>query len=227
MLAAGDRHDAHLLQLHVAFDVVGDHRLFQPARFEFGQLGQHAAGVLQGPAHVALEHDVHVGPGQLTQRADLFDVLAHARRAVLRAVAEAHLQRGEALVQVTLGLFQEQVEVVVGVELGRVGPDLLLGAPAQQLEYRLVHRLAHDVPDGQVHRRDGGHADALAAPGMGAAVHLLPDVFVVEGVFADGDGGQVEVDDLLGHARRQGAVANTDNAGVGLHLHHQPAVEAE
>ena len=90
MLAAGDRHDAHLLQLDIAFQVVGDHRLFQPARLELGEFGQHAAGVFQGPAHVTLEHDVHVRAGQLTQRTHLFDVTTHARRAVLRAIAEAH-----------------------------------------------------------------------------------------------------------------------------------------
>nr|GFD22096.1 hypothetical protein [Tanacetum cinerariifolium] len=71
--------------------------------------------------------------------------------------------------------------------LGGVGPDLLFGAAAEQFEHRLVHRFAHDVPDRDVDRRDGRHADAFTAPGVGLAVHLLPDVFVVERVFANGD----------------------------------------
>ncbi|MNK87201.1 hypothetical protein D3C87_1071310 [compost metagenome] len=157
----------------------------------------------------------------------MFDVAAHARRAVFRTVAKAHFQRSETLVQIALGFFEEQVEVVVGVELGRVGPDLFLGPATEQFEHRLVDRFAHDVPDGDVDRRDRRHADAFAAPGVALAVHLLPDVFVVERVFANGDRCQVSVDDFLGHTRRQGAVTDADKTGVGLDFHHQPAVETE
>ncbi|MNV85142.1 hypothetical protein D3C71_1790740 [compost metagenome] len=66
MFAAGDRHDPHFLQLNVAFDVIGDHRFFEPARLELGQFRQHATRIFQGPAHVAFEHDVDVRTGQFT-----------------------------------------------------------------------------------------------------------------------------------------------------------------
>ncbi|MNN16715.1 hypothetical protein D3C81_1298640 [compost metagenome] len=227
MLAAGDRERARLLQLDIAFDVVGDHRLFQPAGVELGQARQHAARVFQRPAHVALQHDVDAVTDQLAQQPHLLDVLLHAGGAVLGAVTEAHLHRGKALVEVALRFGQEGVAVVVVVELGGIAPDLFLGAPAQQLEHRLAGGLAHQVPQRDIDRRDRRHADALAAPGVGAAVHLLPQVFVVEGILADHHRRQVLVDDLPGHARRQRAVADADQAGIGLDLDHHPAMEAE
>ncbi|MPN26298.1 hypothetical protein SDC9_173722 [bioreactor metagenome] len=113
------------------------------------------------------------------------------------SVAEAHLEGLEALIQEFLGLVLHLFQVGA-VELAVVAGNLFLGAPAQQLEHGLVHALAQDVPDGQVHSRDGGHGHALAAPGVGGAVHALPQVFVVPGVLADDQGRQVLVDDGLG-----------------------------
>ena len=130
------------------------------------------------------------------------------------------------MIQIGLGLFLHALEVRA-VELGGVTGDLVLGASAQQLEDRLADRLAHDVPDGDIHTGNGGHADALAAPGVGGAIHALPQVFVVEGVLADDQRREVLIDDRLGDARGECHVAKPHQPVVGLDFHHRPAVEAE
>ena len=226
VFATADGHVAHGVEFGVAVDVVGDHRFFQPARLEPGEFGQDALGVLQVPAHVALQHQVVFIADDLAHRLDRLEVFHHALLAMRRAVAEAHLEGLEALVLELLRLVLHGLEVGA-VELAVVAGNLFLGAPAQQLEHRLVDAFAQDVPDREVHRRDGGHGHALAAPGVGGAVHALPQVLVVPGVLAQHQRGQVLVDDGLGDLGRQGHVAQADNAAVGLDLHHGPGVEAE
>ncbi len=226
VFTARDRDAGELVELGVAVDVVGDHRLFEPARFELFELGQDAFGVLQVPAHITLEHQVVFITDDFTHRFHGLEVFRHAGLTVRRAVAEAHLEGLETLVLEFLGFLLHRLEVGA-VELAVVAGNLLLGAAAQQLEHGLVDRLAQDVPDGQVHRRDGGHGHALAAPGVGGAVHALPQVFVVPGVLADDQGRQVLVDDGLGDLGRQGHIAQADDAVVGLHFHHGPGMETE
>src|SRR5256885_12789112 len=46
------RNAVEAAEFGVDVDVVGDHGLLQPARLELLQLGEHAPGVLQVPAHV-------------------------------------------------------------------------------------------------------------------------------------------------------------------------------
>ena len=58
VLAAGDGDAAIALQLLVAARVVGDHRLFEPAEIEGLEQRQHALGVVEGPAHVGIGHQV-------------------------------------------------------------------------------------------------------------------------------------------------------------------------
>ena len=141
-------------------------------------------------------------------------------------VAEAHLERREALLQVGFGLLLHFLQVGA-VELAVVAGDLLFRAPAEQLEHRLVDALAQQVPDRDVDRRDRRHAHALAAPGVRRAAHALVQVLVVPGVLAHHQRREVLVDDLLGDARRQRHVAVADHAVVGLDLDDGPAVEAE
>ncbi len=143
-----------------------------------------------------------------------------------RAVTETHLESLETLLKEfrCLGLHFLQIGAV---ELAVVAGDLLLGAPPQQLEHRLVHALAEDVPDRDVDGRDRRHAHALAAPGVRGAVHALVQVLVVPRVLAEHQRCEVFVDDGLGDLRRERHVAQADDAVVGLHLDHGPAVEPE
>ncbi|KAG1473714.1 hypothetical protein G6F54_014347 [Rhizopus delemar] len=91
-----------------------------------------------------------------------------------RPVAEAHLERGEPLVQIGLRLVLHRLQVGA-VQRGVVDGDLLLGAAAQQLEDGLVHRLAQNIPDGEIDARYRRHrlrsptgpAPRPAAPGTG------------------------------------------------------------
>jgi len=118
------------------------------------------------------------------------------------------------------------VEIVV-IELGGVAGNRLLGAPAEQLEHRLVERLAHQIPDRDIDTGDRRHADATPAPGQRGAIHALPQVFVVERILAHDQRRQMLVDDGLGDPRRQRHVTQTDQTAIGLDLDHRPAVKAE
>ena len=67
-------------QLGIAVDVVGDHRLLEPAQVERRERAQHAPGVFEGPAHVAVGHQVDVVADRLARGAHQIDVLVDARR---------------------------------------------------------------------------------------------------------------------------------------------------
>lgn len=132
MLAARDRDAGELIQFGVAVNVVGNHRLFEPAQFKLLQLGQHALGVLQVPAHVALEHQIVVVADHFTNRFDCLQVFRHALGAVGRAIAEARLEHGETLVQVFLRFVLHRLDVGA-VELGVVAGDFSLVRPPSSL----------------------------------------------------------------------------------------------
>ena len=225
VLAARDR-DRPGIQLGIAVDVVGDHRLFQPARLVSLKLGDDALRVVQVPAHVGLEHQVAVEADDLAQGLDPFEVLPDARGAVLRAVAEARLEHREALVEPFLCLALHGTDVV-GIEFRVVAGDGVLGRSAEQLEDRLAGDLAHQVPDGDVDGGNRRHADAPASPGMGDAVHLFPEIGVVEGIVAQDQRRQVPVDRLLDQRRAKRGVADPDPPVVAFDLADQPLVEAE
>ena len=226
VLAAGDRHGADGIQFGVAGDVVGDHRLFQPAHVEGGERPDHPPGVFERPAAVAVGHDVDGGAGRLAHRAHEVEVVAEAGDAVLRSPAEAELHGAVALVDIGPGLGGELIEGLA-VEPAGIDRDVRLGAPADQPEDRLAEELALGVPDGEVDGADRGHADALAAIGERAPVHRLPEIFAVHRVLPDEERLQVGVDHRLGGLGRQRRIADADGSVVELDLDHEPAEEAE
>ena len=140
--------------------------------------------------------------------------------------AEAHLHRAIALVLVLLRLRRELVERLA-VEAARVDRNRPLRAAAEQLEHRLLRRLAEDVPQRDVHGADRHHPDALPPERHRLSIHVLPEELDVERVLADEQRRQVEIDRLLRQPRRQRGVADADVAGVREDLDDQPAVKAE
>jgi hypothetical protein len=133
VLSARDRDVAQRPQLGVAGEVVGDHRLLDPAQAVRLEHPEHPARILQGPAHIAVGHDVHTVAHRLARGAHEVEVLVHPGHPVLGAPAEAQLDRAEARLGVGLGLRVEGVEGL-GVEAARVDRDLRLGPAAQEAE---------------------------------------------------------------------------------------------
>ena len=129
-------------------------------------------------------------------------LLLHARRAVDRSPAEAHLHRAVALVLVLLRLRGELVERLA-VQTARVDRNRLLRAPAEQPEHGLLRGLAEDVPQRDVHGADGHHPDALPPERHRPAVHVLPEELDVERIRADEQRREVQIDRLLGEPRRR------------------------
>ena len=79
-------------------------------------------------------------------------------------------------------------------DVGAVGVGVdeaaLAGLAAEEVVDGGVEGLALDVPEGDVDGGDGGHGDG-AAPPVGSAIEVLPDVFGLEGVAADEAGEDV------------------------------------
>ncbi len=81
--------------------------------------------------------------------------------------------------------FGDVGSVGVGVDEGA-----LAGLAAEEVVDGSVEGLALDVPEGDVDGGDGGHGDG-AAPPVGSAIEVLPDVFGLEGIAADDAGEDV------------------------------------
>ena len=94
---------------------------------------------------------------------------------------------------------------------------------AEQAVDRLAERLALQVPQSHIDRGHRGDADRRAAEVHRAAIHLLPEPFVVERVLADQKSPQPAgdvvaergVDDRLHHLGRRIRLADAFEAVVG------------
>src|SRR5262249_25031700 len=105
----------------------------------------------------------------------------------------------------------------------RVAANAVVLLPAEELVDRLPERLALQVPQRDVHRGHRGDADGLPAEVHRAAIHLLPEALVLEGVLAKEElpqsAGDVVaergVDDRLDHLRIRVGLANPFETRVG------------
>ena len=226
MLAARDRHAPIGLELGVAVQLVRHHRLLQPAQVEGLEPREHALGVVQRPAHVGVGHDVDPVAHRFADGAHQVQVPLDARGPVHGPPAEAQLHGLVAFLLVALRLRGQLLERHA-VQAARIDRDARLGAAAQQAVDGLPGRLAEQVPERDVERADGDHADPLATEGHRLAVHELPEELQVPRVGPQQERLQVDVDHLLRDAGGEGCVADADEAVVAHDLHHQPAMEGE
>ena len=113
------------------------------------------------------------------------------------------------------------------VKAAGIDRNARFGAAAEQTIDGLLRRFAEQVPQRDVHRADGDHADAFAAKRHRLAIHVLPEKFDVPRICADEQRLEIKINDLLGDQRRKRGVADADEAVVGEDLHDQPAVKRE
>ena len=103
----------------------------------------------------------------------------------------------------------------------------LAAGAAQELVDRHAERLAEDVPEGDVDRRDGG-ADDLAALEVGAAVQRLPEVLDPARVLADQEAREVLEHPLHRQlAAGDAALADAADPLVGLDLDDELVADAD
>ena len=226
VFAAGNGDAPESSQFRVAVDVVGNHRFFEPAQIEFFEQRNHAFGVIQIPAHVGVGHDVHAVADRLAHGADEREILLHAFRAVGRPPAETQLHRLVTFVLVLLRFAREFIQRRA-VKPAGINGNFRFRASAEQTINRLLRGLAENVPQRDVHRADGDHADAFAAKRHRLAIHVLPEKFDVPRVRADEQRLEIKINDLLGDARRERGVADAGEAVVGENFHDEPAVKRE
>ena len=184
MLAAGDGDASVVLQLFVAASVVGDNGFFEPAELEGLEEGQHAFGIIEGPAHVGVGHQIDVVADHLAHVAYELDVFLHAGGAVEGSPPEAQLHHLVAFVFVLLS-FGTKFGNGHGVETAGVDGDVFFGASAEKSEDRLFRIFAEEIPQRDVDGRDRSQRNAFAAKGQRAPIHLLPQVLDVPGVGAN------------------------------------------
>src|SRR6266536_491622 len=91
----------------------------------------------------------------------------------------------------------------------------------------LFRRFAKNVPERDIYRTHGGHANAFAAKGHRLAIHVLPQKFGIPGIKADQNWLQITINDLLGCFWCERGIADPDMSIVGEHFNDQPAVKSE
>jgi len=201
-------------QSPVALDVLGHDRLFEPEIVQLGQSPCQALriGQIEGPVGVGAQPDPACGhpgegPGPLQRR-------LHWR-------AELDLDQPETQADVVFHLLGRDLQGTPGHRRG-VGIDMGLAGRAQQAVHRHAQRLAHQVPQRDVHRRQGLDHQAAGAA-ADAARHLGPQPFHFEGVGAQ----QLGFEHLLHKGRTSlraethEALAPAAAAVVGQHLDQQ------
>src|SRR5262249_49571245 len=151
----------------------------QPAQIELLEQRNHAARVVEIPAHVSVGHDVHALADDLANRADEIDVFLHPGCAVHGSPAKTHLHGLVARILIYAGLGGQLVEGLA-IEAAGVNGNLLLRPATEQTEHRLFRRLAENVPQRDIHSADRRHSYALPAEGDGLAIHQLPEELDVE-----------------------------------------------
>ena len=162
-----------------------------------------------------------------------------ARRALGQRIERPDLHRAEALGQQALGQLvgalgegdlviigtlravvradlpaRDRAGVVVVARAGVVGADAIAARPAQQLMDRLLHRLAEDVPQGEIDHRRRAHLGAGAGEAQ-VAVHQLAIVQLDRQRVLAQQVRRDQVVDLRLHRQR---------AARGLPQSHQPCV---
>src|SRR3954447_9794327 len=148
------------------------------------------------------------------------------RRAVEWTPAETHLHGTVTGIFILLR-FRCKSIALLAVELAGVHRYVLFGASTKKLEYGLTGGLSKDVPDGDIDGADGSHGDALAAKRHGLAIHILPDVLIVERIAAEQDGLEIKVNGLLCQTRRQRSVPDSNVSRISEDLDDQPPVETK
>src|SRR5579863_1078997 len=173
MFSARDRNTSVGLQLRVAMDVVGDHGLFQPSEMKRLQQRQHSLGVVEGPAHVSVSHDIDVVANGRPDSSHQLKIPLHATSAVGGSPSKAELHGLKPVLLVALRLGRELAQFNT-VESGCVDRNASLRSAAEQAIDGLFGGFAQKIPQRDIHCADRGHADSLAAEGHGFAIHVLP-----------------------------------------------------
>ena len=138
-------------------------------------------------------------------------------------MGDLHLDRLEALGDVTLGFLDHAVAAAAAPTAAAVGRDLGAVMTPEPMQ-RERGPLAERVPERDVEGRDRHHGNALAACGVGGAPEIAPNGLDRRGVAAE----HARHDRLLeahgdrAQDRRQGVeVPHADDAVLGLDLEHQ------
>jgi hypothetical protein len=177
VLARSDRRVDRGSHAREAADVVGDHRLLEPAQPDTRVLDRpDAADRVAGvPAHVRVRHDVDVRPDGVDDGVDELDVAADPLPSLDRPVRETLLHGREPLRRPRCRLRGERVEVLRRVEPARIGGSEGRMAPPRRSWNGDAELLAEQVPERDVDRADRVEDDAAAADVERGAVHRLPE----------------------------------------------------
>jgi hypothetical protein len=169
--------------------VVRQDGLLEPERRERSQHARAPDRLARRPLLVGVQHQEDLGAHQPADR-------AHALHVLLRVVAaDLHLHGPVAAVEEPPHLVEERLTVEVHVDAAAVGADPVAGAAEQTVEGH-AGVLRQDVPEGDVHRRDGVAREPARAERVELPPAAVPHALHVPGVLPVNQRGQVRVDEL-------------------------------
>ena len=224
-----DADRGRLREFPVAFVVVGAQGLFQPEDVEFLETDGALDGGLRVPHQAGVNQQVGVGAQALSRATDQvhigLGIAAHGVPAEFHRLKPAVAEAARKLE----GLLGRRAEKRAGVTA-----ELLVEAPAEEFPDGQSERLALDVPERHVDAAHGVDADAPSSGVDVGAVHLVPKVFGLEGVFAQDDFPQARgrgvrkgAFDYALHGQRRGVhFADAGDARVGRDLHNERVLAA-
>src|SRR6185437_4731293 len=187
---------------------------------------KHALGVVQGPSHVSVRHDVDFVADGFTNGAYQLEVALHSSRAIIWPPAKTQLHGFITFVFVALGFSGKFIERRT-VKPACINRDARLGSAAKQAVDGLFGRFAEQVPERDIHRADTHHPNSLPAKSHRFAIHLLPKQFDVPRIGAEQDWFKVELNHLLCDLRRQRGVSNSDQSVITENFDDQPVMKGK
>jgi hypothetical protein len=202
VLARGDRQAALAHDADVARHVVGARRLLEPDRIELAQRARGPDRLVDAPAHVGVHHQRELGAEVRAHRSHALDVLPQ------RGAADLHLDGAEAAREVVVRLPQQRVHGQVQVDPARIARHARIET-AQRAPERDPLAARAQIPQGDVHGRDGERLGTAAAAVVQRPPHGLPQVLDALGLASGQHRGEV--------AREQGVhggAASPDRVGV-------------
>lgn len=162
------------VQTPEAFVVVRLQDLFNPIDAIRRQHVRHLDGVALRPGHPAIEHDVAIRADLIARVLDQIQIFPHPFASVRGTVRNREFH----------ALVSER-EVLLDVVSGAVSGNASLGFASDELVNGHAERVAHEVPQGQIHAADRAGPDPRAVVIHAGSPEGVPEPFDVEGIFPD------------------------------------------
>jgi hypothetical protein len=184
VLPRRDGHPALAHDADVARHVVRDRGLLEPDQVLIAERPRRADGLVDAPPHVGIRHQGDIRAEMRAHGTDPLDVLPK------RGPAHLHLDGPEPAGQVVVGLAQQAVERQLEIDAAGIAGHARIESP-QDAPERCPLPPRAQIPQRDIHRRDGESLGPAAAAVVQRPPHELPERLDVLGLAAGEPRGQI------------------------------------